>query len=117
STIFATSCPELTHHKWAGLRTTTADGARRNTFQKTRLSVGYEHVPYAVKEDAGAPANAISDVKNEYERFTYYSSITPQINTLSLPSGSFKYQTQDGSVPHNKVVPFGKAIQFPVTRY
>lgn len=83
------------------------DGTTANQFSKAHVTLGYEHVPYAVKEDYGDPGgNGISGPNNEWERFTYVAAVRSEAEYLSLPVGGLKYQGVSGQVKGSPV-PYG----------
>lgn len=108
--MFATTCPDSPHHKWAGKRS-SLDGAARNTFEMTKLRVGYEHVPFVVAEDSEVTAT------QEWRRFVYPKAVEPKVEPLNLPTGAFEYATEDGAAPDGLAIPYGKTINLQLTRF
>lgn len=124
--LVATKITSITGHKWTGISNPPdADGYDTddernhghpayqwklagnvvNVYQDARVKVLFEHVPYALKEDA--------DTTLETERYISIDDPEPAAEYLQLPTASFKYLVSGGGgAPHNTSVPFnsGKVV-------
>lgn len=109
--FYATSVPEITHHKATGKNTNlagTGEGNRTKFFE-SELTVTYEHVPFGVLEDGAVTA------AEEWRRYLWLKDIQVTTETLSLPAGSRSYVKSDDTVIGP--IPYGKVIYIPITRY
>ena len=114
--FYATSVPEVTHHKAAAKNTNLAGAGEgsRARYEESLLAVTYEHVPFAVLEDGAVTA------AEEWRRYVWVKDVQVTTETLSLPAGSRRYVESDGTGPAGvdpSPIPYGKVIYIPITRY
>lgn len=109
--VYATSVPEITQFKATGKNLTLAAAGEgsRTTFAESILTVQHEHVPFAVLEDEVVAA------AEEWRRWVWVKDVQHTTETLSLPAGTRQYVKSDGT--NFGVIPYGKVVYLPITRY
>jgi len=102
--IMATRIDEIRPHGAA-----TELGGRFPIVPKAEIRVYYEHVPFAIRSDSG--------LSTERQRYTSRGNAMTDVETFTLPGGTFKYARAGGGVPNGVPVPFNVSFTRPVRRF